>query len=126
MQDVIDSTGMETRLTVWGTSSGEAIHTMIDRVNATKMGFQAADLLKDGIGNRIIAEQNNKIVAVVFLKGSRCKKPSIKVCMRLKISYPNKKLQNKRTRRISGPFFFLKRKCDIILHNIPQVMGEAK
>lgn len=59
-----EATGIETRATVLGYVQRGGSPTLIDRVTATKMGCYAADLLAAGTVNRIIAQQNGKIVDI--------------------------------------------------------------
>lgn len=40
-----------------------------DRVIASKMGAKAVELLKEGIGNRVVAQVNNKITDFDILEG---------------------------------------------------------
>ncbi len=55
-------TGIETRATVFGHVQRGGSPTVRDRVMATKMGFAAVELLKDGIGNRVLAYKGGDIV----------------------------------------------------------------
>ncbi|NLY44193.1 MAG: 6-phosphofructokinase [Clostridiaceae bacterium] len=55
-------TGIETRATILGHIQRGGTPTVLDRVIASQMGAKAVELLKDGIGNRIIAMRDNKIV----------------------------------------------------------------
>lgn len=49
--------------------------TMADRVLASKFGYHAVDLLKKGIGNRVIGIVNNKIVDYDIIQALEMKRP---------------------------------------------------
>lgn len=55
-------TGVETRLTVLGHVQRGGMPTLRDRVVASAMGHKAVELLSKGIGNRVVAMTNGKIV----------------------------------------------------------------
>ena len=55
-------TGIETRATILGHVQRGGSPTLRDRLMATDMGVAAVELLKEGIGNRVIASQGGKIV----------------------------------------------------------------
>ena len=55
-------TGIETRSTVLGHVQRGGAPTVRDRVIASQMGFEAVNLLKEGIGNRVVAYKLGKIV----------------------------------------------------------------
>ncbi len=55
-------TGIETRATILGHVQRGGSPTLRDRLMATDMGVAAVHLLAKGIGNRVIASQNGKIV----------------------------------------------------------------
>ena len=55
-------TGVETRATVLGHVQRGGSPTVRDRVEASKMGNYAVKLLLDGVGNRVVASKNGKIV----------------------------------------------------------------
>ena len=57
-----EATGIETRATVLGHVQRGGSPTVRDRVMASEMGYEAVKLLKDGVGNRVIAYRENKIV----------------------------------------------------------------
>ena len=54
-------TGIETRGTVLGHVQRGGSPTVRDRVIATQMGYEAVCLLKEGIGNRVVAYKLGKI-----------------------------------------------------------------
>ena len=55
-------TGVETRLTVLGHVQRGGMPTLRDRVVASAMGYKAVELLAQGIGNRVVAMTDGKIV----------------------------------------------------------------
>ncbi|MEE0859198.1 MAG: 6-phosphofructokinase [Acutalibacteraceae bacterium] len=57
-----EKTGVETRLTVLGHVQRGGRPTLRDRVVASAMGHKAVELLSQGIGNRVVAMTNGKIV----------------------------------------------------------------
>ena len=61
-------TGVESRATILG------VPTVRDRVNASLMGCRAVELLKDGIGNRVVAMQKDQIVDYDIFEALNMKK----------------------------------------------------
>ncbi len=61
-KQIEESTGIESRATILGHIQRGGSPTLRDRVVASKMGYAAVELLKDGIGNRVIALKNCEIV----------------------------------------------------------------
>ncbi len=61
-KEIEEKTGVETRPTILGHIQRGGNPTVRDRVMATKMGFYAVELLKDGIGNRVVAYKNGEIL----------------------------------------------------------------
>lgn len=57
-----EKTGVETRLTVLGHVQRGGRPTLRDRVVASAMGHKAVELLSQGIGNRVVAMTDGKIV----------------------------------------------------------------
>ena len=55
-------TGIETRGTVLGHVQRGGSPTVTDRVVASRMAYHAVELLKKGIGNRVVAQQKGEIV----------------------------------------------------------------
>ena len=55
-------TGIETRATILGHVQRGGAPTLRDRVVASRMGYHAAELLFNGIGNRVVAMQGEQIV----------------------------------------------------------------
>lgn len=57
-----EKTGIESRATILGHVQRGGSPTVRDRVAATEMGYYAVELLEQGIGNRVVGMQQNKIV----------------------------------------------------------------
>ncbi|HEY9059050.1 MAG TPA: 6-phosphofructokinase [Pseudobacteroides sp.] len=57
-------TGIESRATILGHIQRGGSPTVYDRVMAGKMGAKAVELLKDGIGNRVITLRDNRVVDI--------------------------------------------------------------
>ncbi len=64
-----EETGIETRATILGHIQRGGNPTVKDRVTASRMGVAAVDLLNQGMGNRIVAKQGDKIVDYDILEG---------------------------------------------------------
>ncbi len=69
------STGIVTRATVLGHVQRGGSPTVRDRVMASKMGYEAVKLLKQGIGNRVIAYRNDEIVNFDIYEALNMQKP---------------------------------------------------
>ena len=67
-------TEIETRDTILGHIQRGGSPTVRDRVKATEMGIYAVELLKKGIGNRVVAVQNDELVDYDILEGLNMKK----------------------------------------------------
>ena len=61
-REIESKTGIESRATILGHVQRGGAPTVRDRVTATNMGYYAVELLAQGIGNRVIAEKDGKIV----------------------------------------------------------------
>ncbi len=65
VEDIADSiekaTGIESRATILGHVQRGGSPTVRDRAMASQFGYHAVQLLKDGIGNRVVALRDNKI-----------------------------------------------------------------
>ena len=61
-KQIEESTGIESRATILGHIQRGGSPTLRNRVVASKMGYAAVELLKNGIGNRVIALKNCEIV----------------------------------------------------------------
>ena len=68
-------TGIETRGTVLGHVQRGGAPTVRDRVIASQMGFEAVNLLKEGIGNRVVAYKLGKIVNYDIYEALNMNKP---------------------------------------------------
>lgn len=55
------ATGIESRATILGHVQRGGSPTVRDRVMASQLGYHAVELLKDGIGNRVVTFRDNKI-----------------------------------------------------------------
>lgn len=56
------ATGIETRGTILGHVQRGGSPTLRDRLIATQMGYEAVQLLKEGVGNRVVAYKLGKVV----------------------------------------------------------------
>ena len=61
-KEIEAKTGIETRGTVLGHVQRGGNPTVRDRVEATRMGYRAVELLEQGIGNRVIGIRNSGLV----------------------------------------------------------------
>ena len=57
-----EKTGIETRATILGHVQRGGNPTLRDRVEATRMGYYAVELLEQGIGNRVVGVKDNTLV----------------------------------------------------------------
>ena len=57
-----EKTDIETRATILGHVQRGGNPTLRDRVEATRMGYYAVELLEQGIGNRVVGVKENKLV----------------------------------------------------------------
>ncbi|MGN0539984.1 MAG: 6-phosphofructokinase [Candidatus Fimenecus sp.] len=67
-------TGVESRATILGHVQRGGVPTVRDRVTASLMGYKAVELLKDGIGNRVVAMQKDEIVDFDIFEALNMKK----------------------------------------------------
>lgn len=74
-EEIENATGIETRATVLGHVQRGGSPTVRDRVMASEMGNAAVALLKKGIGNRVVAYKENKIVDYDIYEALAMKKP---------------------------------------------------
>ena len=70
-----EKTSIEARATVLGHVQRGGSPTVRDRVVASEMGYYAVELLDQGIGNRVVGMQNNKIVDFDIQEALSMKKP---------------------------------------------------
>ncbi len=68
-QRIEEETGISTRATILGHIQRGGNPSVKDRVTASQMGCYAVDLIKQGIGNRVVAVQGNDIVDYDILEG---------------------------------------------------------
>lgn len=68
-------TGIESRATILGHVQRGGCPTVRDRVAASEMGYYAVNLLDKGIGNRVVAMRDNKIVDFDIKEALSMKKP---------------------------------------------------
>ena len=74
-KQIEEATGVESRATVLGHVQRGGRPTVRDRVMATQMGYEAVELLKQGIGNRVVAFKDSKIVNYDIFEALNMKKP---------------------------------------------------
>ncbi len=74
-KDIEERTGIESRATILGHVQRGGSPTVRDRVVATQMGYYAVELLENGIGNRVVGMQSNKIVDFDIQEALSMKKP---------------------------------------------------
>lgn len=74
-KQIQDRTGIVSRATILGHVQRGGSPTVRDRVVASEMGYYAVNLLDKGIGNRVVAMQNGKIVDFDILEALAMKKP---------------------------------------------------
>ena len=67
-------TGVESRATILGHVQRGGTPTVRDRVNGSLMGYRAVELLKEGIGNRVVAMQKSEIVDYDIFEALNMKK----------------------------------------------------
>lgn len=69
-----NETGVESRATILGHVQRGGTPTVRDRVNGSLMGYHAVELLKQGIGNRVVAMQKDAIVDFDIFEALNMKK----------------------------------------------------
>ncbi|HEZ7986569.1 MAG TPA: 6-phosphofructokinase [Ruminococcus sp.] len=70
-----EKTHIETRATVLGHVQRGGSPTLRDRVEATRMGYYAVELLEQGIGNRVVGIKDSKIVDYDIQEALSMQKP---------------------------------------------------
>jgi 6-phosphofructokinase 1 len=70
-----EKTGIESRATILGHVQRGGSPTVQDRLMASEMGYYAVNLLEKGIGNRVVAMKNNKVVDYDIHEALKMKKP---------------------------------------------------
>ena len=73
-EQIEQETGIESRATVLGHVQRGGSPTVRDRVIATQMGYAAVELLKEGIGNRVICYKDDNIVNADIYEALNMKK----------------------------------------------------
>ena len=73
-REIQEKTGIESRSTVLGHVQRGGNPSVRDRVNASEMGYYAVKLLAQGIGNRVMAVKEDKIVDYDILEALSMKK----------------------------------------------------
>lgn len=68
-KEIQEKTGIESRATILGHVQRGGNPSVRDRVVATQMGYRAVQLLSRGIGNRVVAMKDNKIVDYDIVEG---------------------------------------------------------
>lgn len=74
-QELQEKTGIEARATVLGHVQRGGNPTLRDRVEATRMGYYAVELLEQGIGNRVVGIKDSKIVDFDIQEALHMSKP---------------------------------------------------
>ena len=69
-----EETGVETRATILGHVQRGGSPTVRDRIAATRMGYHAVQILKKGIGNRVVGEKNGVVYDMDIQEGLAMKK----------------------------------------------------
>ncbi|MEG2597063.1 MAG: 6-phosphofructokinase [Oscillospiraceae bacterium] len=73
-EEIEAKTGIETRETVLGHVQRGGNPSLRDRVVASQMGYHAVELLHQGIGNRVVAQKDGKIVDFDIQEALKMKK----------------------------------------------------
>lgn len=68
-------TGIESRATILGHVQRGGTPTVRDRVVASEMGYHAVELLAQGIGNRVVVMQQNKVVDFDIFEAAKMVRP---------------------------------------------------
>jgi len=69
-----EKTGVSIRITTLGHIQRGGMPTMADRVLAAKFGVRAVELLKKGMGNRVVGIRDNKIIDMDIIEGLSMKR----------------------------------------------------
>lgn len=70
-----EKTGIEARATILGHVQRGGSPTLRDRVEATRMGYYAVELIEQGIGNRVVAIKDSKLVDIDIQEALSMNKP---------------------------------------------------
>ena len=74
-KEIEQATGVESRATILGHVQRGGSPTLRDRVEATRMGYYAVELLEQGIGNRVVGIKDSKIVDYDIQEALAMQKP---------------------------------------------------
>ncbi len=74
-KEIEEKTGVESRATILGHVQRGGAPTVRDRVEASRMGYYAVELLEKGIGNRVVGLKDGKIIDVDIQEALNMKKP---------------------------------------------------
>lgn len=74
-KEIEEKTGIESRATILGHVQRGGAPTVRDRVEASKMGHYAVELLERGIGNRVVGLKEGKVIDVDIQEALKMKKP---------------------------------------------------
>lgn len=72
--EIHERTGLESRVTILGHVQRGGSPTLRDRVEASRMGYYAVELLEKGIGNRVVGLKDGKVVDVDIQEALSMKK----------------------------------------------------
>ena len=70
-----EKTHIETRATILGHVQRGGNPTLRDRVEATRMGYYAVELLEQGVGNRVVGIKDSKLVDYDIQEALQMQKP---------------------------------------------------
>ncbi len=70
-----EKTGIEARATILGHVQRGGSPTLRDRVEATRMGYYAVELIEQGIGNRVVAIKDSKLIDIDIQEALSMNKP---------------------------------------------------
>ena len=73
-KEIEERTGIESRVTILGHVQRGGSPTLRDRVEASKMGYYAVQLLEQGIGNRVVGLKQGEVVDVDIQEALNMKK----------------------------------------------------
>lgn len=73
-KEIEERTGIESRVTILGHVQRGGSPTLRDRVEASKMGYYAVQLLEQGIGNRVVGLKQGEVVDVDIQEALKMKK----------------------------------------------------
>lgn len=74
-KEIEAKTRIETRATILGHVQRGGSPTVRDRVVASQMGYHAVELLKEGIGNRVVVMQKDRVVDFDIFEAQKMVKP---------------------------------------------------